>query len=133
MLRPLLSLALLAPLPAVAAETYSCTVEKFISTDEDAEFARKNARKTFTLVIEGDTITARVKSKDFRDHENIYEIARRDMLFTAAIGPEPASGLDTLVLPARPAGKIASNGHFNATVALQGEFFLNTWLLNCTE
>ena len=118
---------------AAARERYQCIVQDFIGFGDDAAFKAANKRKTFDLTIDKDEIIALSKSRDFDDSEKHYRIHERDLLDTIALGKEVISGLDSLVLPSNPEDRIDRKGHFNATIALQSSFYLNTWLLRCTR
>ncbi|MDQ2093439.1 hypothetical protein [Rhodalgimonas zhirmunskyi] len=122
----------LTPLHAQTPDQFSCAVEDFIGFSDDAAFKAKNKRKRFTLRITGTEVIAFVKSKDFRDHENRYEIIQRKMLDTVAINAGRGS-LGTLVIPADPRRTLARKGYFNASVSTQSNHFVNSWLLRCTK
>lgn len=123
--------ALSAP-PAEARTEYHCVVQDFIGFSDDTAFKAKNRRKTFTLVVGSNTITTRVKSREFRDHENTYRITKRGLLDTFAI-TDRTSSLDTLAMPSNPRNMLNRQGYFNATVATQANHYLNTWLLRCSS
>ncbi|MCZ4352106.1 hypothetical protein O4H61_06215 [Roseovarius aestuarii] len=120
------------PAPAQAVEQFSCVVDRFLPSGDDATFAAKNARKTFDLLVKKDEIIAFVRSKDFKNSETRYQIIDRGTLDMVAIETN-ISGLSSLVLPVNPASRLKSDGYFNATISLQSRSFINTWLLRCVE
>ena len=118
--------------PAAALAQYQCVVQDFIGFSDDEAFKQKNRRKTFTLLVKRDEVVVFVKSKDYRDSEQRYVITARNLLDTIALG-EMRTSLETLVFPKDPQVTLARKGYFNATIALQSNFYLNTWLLRCAE
>lgn len=128
MLRTTLLLALL-PVLANAETIHDCTTADFLTSDRnDAAFARMNLQKTFTLTHGGDRIAVGFDAPDGRRITQDYGIVFADDMTVFAIRPRMMH-LDSLVLPAHPERRGDS---FAATISLQGEFFVNSWILSCT-
>ncbi|SIN81041.1 hypothetical protein [Vannielia litorea] len=127
----LAGLLTLAATPALAAP-YACTVAAFTTFDtDDTAFIAANHRKTYDLAISGDTITLAMHSPDFEPYTATYIVARREMLSTIAQRRDRES-VDLLVLPPRPAERIAEDGGFTTTLTVAGSHYANSWLLACT-
>jgi hypothetical protein len=133
----LLYLLLLCTIPlgaqAQGVGEWQCTVENFTTFDEeDAAFIEKNLRKKFILTVTQLDILVEVTSEDFGRTEDRYSFFFSGSWASYARIEGPAY-LDTISLPRDPSRKIEENGYFNATMTIQSDFYVNSWLLRCGE
>ena len=128
MIRFALALMLL-PALAAAEEIHDCVVADFLTSDRnDGAFAEMNRQKIFTLTRTGTQIDVAFDAPDGRRIAQTYGVVFEDDMTVFAIRPQ-LMNLDSLVLPANPERR---GPRFNATISLQGEFFVNAWILACT-
>jgi hypothetical protein len=89
----------------VAAQTleqWRCTTESFKSFDDaDQGFIKKNLRKQFLLTVTEDEILVKTISKEFKDHEQRYQIIGKDLLAKYAVS-EIEMGVDVIAMPNSP-------------------------------
>jgi len=128
MFRTTLAALALLPVLASAQTVHDCTTTDFLTADrDDAAFTEMNLQKTFTLTVDQGSVTVAFDVPDGRRITHDYAIVSRDEMTIIAVRPQMMN-MDSLVLPAHPERR---GPRFNATISLQGEFFVNAWILDC--
>lgn len=127
MRRTLLALMLM-PTLAAAGEIHDCTVTDFLSSDRsEPGFAEMNLQKRFVLAVDGSRIGVTFPGRNGQQITQDYTVVAQDDMTTFALRPLMMN-FDSLVMPAdRRRGD-----SFSATISLQGEVFVNAWILACT-
>ncbi|MCV2881773.1 hypothetical protein [Actibacterium sp. XHP0104] len=119
--------------PVAALEKYNCVTADFTGFGhEGTDFQAKNLRKTYQLLVKDDEVVVFTKSPDFNDNEKRYRFVMQDALDRFAVSEDGAS-FDMLSIPNRPGNRVATDGYFDATLSLTSSFFVNAWLLRCTD
>jgi len=106
---------------------YKCAVQQVQSSSNDAGFIQDNLRKTFLITILDNQIIASQSSSAFEPSQDSYTIVARNLLGIHSVNLS-AVGLGTL--------SIENSQHRNdvqATVTIQGTFFVNVWNLKCKK
>ena len=128
MFRIALALALL-PAVATAEEIHDCTVTDFLSSDRtEPGFAELNLQKRFVLTVDGSRIGVTFPGRNGQQIAQDYTVVAQDDMTTFAVRPLTMN-LDSLVMPADHRRR---GPGFSATITLQGEFYVNAWILACT-
>ena len=115
------------PLSASEPERWDCIVEDFRTADNnDEDFRQANLDKKFELIISDKDVIVKSMSSTFSDSERRYLITDRKFIEVTAIG-ESIVNTDIIVF----SEDRVSGGFFNATITIQGSFFVNSWILGC--
>lgn len=111
-----------------AAKTLNCTTVDFFSFDrEDRQSAVKNMRKKYEITRSEKKINIKMTSPDYEPRDTEYYLVNDGLLGYLGIR-STAIGSETVVLGKRPS---KGESHIDATIAVQGTFFVNTWRLHC--
>ncbi len=117
--------------PTYALGQWFCSVENFSGlTEHDADFIQANLKKKFLLAVSEDEIFLKTISDDFQNGEIRFHIFRKGTLDVFAMN-ESSIDLKIFAFPKNVTARLAENGFFNATMIIQGNFFVNSWLLRC--
>ncbi len=124
---------LLGALPAAAAapEVWQCITADFrTASDNEDSFKRDNLAKTFEMIISDTEIIVRSFSDVFSDSEERYVIIQSKFSNIVGMG-DHLMNAKIVVIPANRTDVVRAGGEFEATITIQGSFFINSWLLRC--
>ena len=109
------------------ALSYKCSVVQVQTSGSDDDFVRSNLEKTFLITILDDQIIAAHSSNSYEPSQDSYTIVNRGLLGINSVTLSSV-GLGTLSIE-----NAGYKDEVDATVTVQGTFFVNVWKLRCKK
>jgi len=127
-----LATSLVLAAPAQALGILQCTVDQFLTTDDDPGFVQKNLMGFYQINHQPKSVRVLMRSDVFEPTNDVFTVQKSSGIDTVAIRNTYMMH-SVIVVPVNPDSEIDSKGSVGVTIALMGNAFANTWLLDCTR